>query len=262
MAGLTVAAALAAPQPAAARTYADFTCRGPDGKPTAIADSTSGWQAWLRPGTSFAPLADRCTAGSGIDAALTGPQQKHADGAWWRYVPPANTSLGGFRIEWHGVDQGGGESTLSRSDQPDPTYVQRNAGPFGQTVEQSGLDIAWLDALVACSFSPNPTCGSDPASFSITRARMTLVDLTLPQVSGVGGDLPAAAVVRGTMGVSFAAQDSGGGVYRVVLAADGVDGAAAPLPDTSGRCHDLAPGNADPYGSAGRSRVRSPSRRP
>jgi hypothetical protein len=245
--GLTALAIAGVPATASARSYSAYTCRLPDGTPAAIADSTSGWRASLRPGTSSTNLVDHCTSGGGIDAAMTGSSQAYGAGATWRFTPPANTSLGGFRIEWRGDDEVGGESTLARSDDADPNYTQRNgAGPFNQTIERSGLAIQWLDAIVACSFQ-QPQCGSNPASFSITRARMTINDTSAPQASNVGGELPSAAVLRGPMSVSFNAQDSGGGLYRVVLAAEGTDGAAAALPDTSGRCHDVAPGNADPY---------------
>jgi hypothetical protein len=245
--GLTAAALVGVPAVTSARSYSAYTCRLPDGRPAAIADSTSGWRASLRPGTAATNLVDRCSSGGGIDAAMTGSSQPYGAGATWRFLPPPNTSLGGFRIEWKGDAEAGGESTLSRSDQPDPTYVQRNgAGPFNQTVEQSGLDIQWLDGIVACSFA-QPQCGANPASFSITRARMTINDVSAPQASNIAGELPGAAVLRGTMSVSLSAQDSGGGLYRVVLAAEGTDGGAAPLPDTSGRCHDVAPGNSDPY---------------
>jgi hypothetical protein len=244
--GLT-ATLLAVPAVAAARTYSVYTCRLPDGKPAAIADSASGWRASLRTATVNTHLDNRCPSGGGIDALMAGAGHDLGDGGAWRFLPPAGTSLGGFRIEWRGDDQAGGESTISRSDQPDPTYVQRNGGgSFQQTVTQSGLDIQYLDAIVACSFQ-TPQCGDTPASFSITRARMTINDLTAPQVSAVGGELPAAARLRRTMGVSFTGQDTGGGLYRVVIAADGVDGAAAPLPDGTGRCHDVATANGDPY---------------
>jgi hypothetical protein len=239
-------ALLVLPTGAAARTYAVYTCRGPDGSPSATADSTSGWRASLRANTASTALADHCDAGGGIDAAMTGSGHALGAGGTWQFLPPPGTSLGGFRIEWHGDDEAGGESTLSRSDQPDPTYVQRNgAGPFTQTVQQSGLDIASLAAIVACSFA-NP-CGNNPASFSITRARMIINDVSAPLASSVGGDLPGAPVLRGPTSVSFKGQDGGGGLYRVVLTADGVARAAAPLPDTSGRCHDVAPANTDPY---------------
>jgi hypothetical protein len=243
--GFAALAVLGVPAAASARTYSVYTCRGPDGKTTAIADSASGWRASLRAGTNNTHMDNHCGSGGGIDAVMAGPGHALAAGATWRFLPAPNTSLGGFRIEWHGDDEAGGESTLARSDDIDPTYTQRNGGgTFDQTIERSGLDIQYLDAIVACSFA-NP-CGDTPASFSITRARMTINDLTTPQASSVGGDLPGAAVLRGAMSVSFNGQDTGGGLYRVVLAAGGADAAAAPLPDTTVRCHDIAPANADP----------------
>ena len=73
---------------------------------------------------------------------------------------------------------------------------------------------------------------------------MTLNDFSAPIVSAASGDLLSAATLRGPASVSFAAKDGGGGIYRVVVTADGKDVGAAVVPDASGRCVQVDP--ADP----------------
>ena len=62
--------------------------------------------------------------------------------------------------------------------------------------------------------------------------------------SAASGDLLSAATLRGPASVTVAAKDGGGGVYRVVVTADGKDVGAAVVPDSSGRCVQVDP--ADP----------------
>jgi hypothetical protein len=230
--------------PAQGATYRVWTCQAPDGKAAPTRDATSGWIASARPGTGFFNTADRCGTGDGLFAQLAGTQPRAAGGSW-NFTPPAGTTLGGFVLTWKGYGGAGGEATLSRSDQLDPTYVERNGnGEFAlHTVSQGGLDIAYLAAIAACSFAD--PCGADAATFSITRAVMTLNDLSAPQVFEASGDLLSAATLRGPENVSFTAKDAGGGLYRVVVTADGKDAAAAVVPDASGRCVDVDP--ADVY---------------
>ena len=73
---------------------------------------------------------------------------------------------------------------------------------------------------------------------------MTLNDFSAPIVSAASGDLLSAATLRGPASASFTAKDGGGGVYRVVVTADGKDVGSAVVPDSSGRCVQVDP--ADP----------------
>ena len=131
-----------------------------------------------------------------------------------------------------------------------PTYVERNPARFDEhTVSRGPFDIASLSAIVACSF-PNPPgspCGANSVEFSIKRAVMTLNDFTAPIVSSASGDLLSAATLQGPASVSFAAKDSGGGVYRVIVTADGKDVGSAVVPDSSGRCYHVDPADAHAF---------------
>jgi hypothetical protein len=243
---VVVLMALGFAAPAQAGTYRVWTCQTPDGKPAPIRDTTSGWLPTPRAGTQFMTLEDRCGSGGGIYAHLGG-QPARGHGGGWLYTPPSGTSLGAFTLTWSGAVVAGGEATLSRSDQLDPTYVERNGGPFAaHTVTQSGFDIASLFALTACSYVPDgQACPSDPVDFSISRAVMTLNDFSAPQTTEASGDLLTAATLRGSANVSFAAKDVGVGLYRVVVTADGKDAASAVMPDASGRCVNVD--SSDPY---------------
>jgi hypothetical protein len=249
IAALTVGLVMVAAAPAQAGTYRVWTCRGPDGKPAPIRDASSGWIPSLRAGTQFMTLEDRCAGTGGIYGHLGG-QPARAAGGQWVFTPPAGTSLAGFNLTWAGTVGGGGEATLSRSDQPDPTYVERNGGAFGaHTVSQSGFDIASLAAIAACSFAD--PCGADPVDFTISRAVMTLNDFSAPQATDVSGDLVSAPSLRGPLTVTFAGKDSGAGLYRVVVQEDGKDVGAAAVPDSSGRCVSVDAGDAELLGSGG-----------
>ena len=74
---------------------------------------------------------------------------------------------------------------------------------------------------------------------------MTLNDLHAPDATDVSGDLVGTGPLRGTMSVAFAGTDVGGGLYRVVVTADGKDVASSAVPDASGRCVEVDP--ADRY---------------
>jgi hypothetical protein len=241
-----VAGALLAAPAADARVYGVHTCALPNGTPVAIGDAASGWKPSIRAGTTFMTLDDRCPSRGGIYAHLGSAPAYGAGGAWY-YQPPPDTSLAGFDITWGGTVSGGGEASLSRSDQPDPTYVERWPGPFGEhTVSAHGLDIASVAAIAACSFA-QPSCGADPVDFTIRRARMELNDLQAPTVSDVSGELVSAPLLRGTMPVRFNGRDVGGGLFRVVVTINGGMRAAGAVPDAAGRCRDPEPNDSQPY---------------
>jgi hypothetical protein len=98
----------------------------------------------------------------------------YSTGGTWSFYPPPGTSLGAFAVTWSGTVTPGGESTLSRSDELDPDYVERNVQSFSShTVAEGGFDIAALNMIVACSFNPQACPGDPAADFTISRAVMT-----------------------------------------------------------------------------------------
>jgi hypothetical protein len=165
-----------------------------------------------------------------------------------RLQPPPGTSIAGFDLTWSGAAAAGGESTIRRSDQADPTYERRYGGPFGpERVVESNVDLRYLLVLVACSFS-QPTCsnpGGNIASYRIAESTMTLRDNSTPAAANVGGELIANPTWRGPMALTFSATDTGSGVYRVDV--DGQDALGAVVDANGGHCADADATNTDAH---------------
>jgi hypothetical protein len=249
-----VLAALAAalgscPAVASAGTYRVYSCVAPSGGSAPVGDASYGWQPSGRPGTTSVVLTNECAAGHGLVAALQGAQPYGAGGQW-TFRPAAGTSIAAFDLTWSGTAAAGGESTISRSDQPDPVYERRYGQDFGtDRVVEANVDLTYLIALVACSFA-QPTC-SNPAgpiaSYRIAESTMTLRDGTAPTAGNLSGDLIASPEWRGPMSLAFSAGDSGGGVYRIIVNVDGQDALGVVVDANDGRCADADATNVDPH---------------
>lgn len=243
-----LAAALAGcPAAASAGSYRVYSCVAPSGATAPIGDGGYGWQPSARSGTTSLSLTNGCGSGQGIAAALTGAQPYGAGGQW-TFLPAPNTSIAAFDLTWSGTAAAGGESTVSRSDQADPTYERRYGQDFGTDhVVEGNVDLSSLTVLVACSFA-QPTC-SNPngpvASYRIAESTMTLRDNSVPAASGVTGDLIANPVWRGPMSLAFTASDTGSGVYRVLVDVDGQDALGAVVDANGGHCADADTTNGD-----------------
>jgi hypothetical protein len=168
-----VLAALAAPlaiQPAVASagTYRVYSCVSPSGAAAPVGDSSYGWQASARPGTNFVFLTDECAAGHGINARLAAPSaQPRGAGGQWTFRPPPGTSIAAFDVTWSGTAASGGETTISRSDQPDPVYERRYGSPF----PPSGSSRATSTSATCSSSSPAPSrTPARPAPTSVPTA--------------------------------------------------------------------------------------------
>jgi hypothetical protein len=202
---------------ASAGSYRVYSCVAPSGGPAPVADGSFGWQASGRPQAGSLFLTNECHAGHGLTARLDGANaQPLGAGGQWTFTPAPNTSIAGFDLTWSGAAAGGGESTISRSDQADPTYERRYSAPFPtERVVENNVDLSYLLVLVACSFA-QPSCsnpGGNVASYRIAESTMTLRDNSAPTATGVGGDLIANPQWRGPMSLSFSASDTGSGVY-------------------------------------------------
>jgi hypothetical protein len=139
-----VLAALAAPLAispamAAAGTYRVYSCVAPSGGAAPVGDSSYGWQPSGRSGTTSLSLANGCAGSQGIAAVLQSAQPYGAGGQW-TFLPPPNTSIGAFDLTWSGTAAAGGESTISRSDQPDPSVA----------MARTSAPITWSRATSTC----------------------------------------------------------------------------------------------------------------
>ncbi|HEX6743090.1 MAG TPA: hypothetical protein VF087_02730 [Solirubrobacteraceae bacterium] len=251
---VTVLAAIAAvlatfPAPASAGAYRVYSCVAPSGGPAPVADGGYGWQPSGRTGTTSLSLANECGAGRGIAAVLQSAQPYGAGGQW-TFQPPPATRIAAFDLTWNGTAAGGGESTISRSDQPDPTYERRYAQDFAtERVVEGNVDLTYLTVLVACSFA-QPTCSnpSGPiASYRVAESTMTLRDNSAPTAADLGGDLIANPTWRGPMSLTFTARDTGSGVYRVIVDVDGQDALGAVVDANGGHCADADATDTDAH---------------
>jgi hypothetical protein len=244
-----VAALGSCPAAASAGSYRVYSCVAPSGGPAPLGDSSYGWQPSARAGTTSLSLTNGCGAGHGMAAVLQSAQPYGAGGQW-TFQPPANTSIAAFDLTWRGTAAGGGESTISRSDQPDPTYERRYGQDFGTDhVVEGNVDLTYLTVLVACSFA-QPTCSNANgpiASYRVDESTMTLRDNSAPTATGVGGDLVANSQWRGPMSLAFNATDSGSGVYRVIVDVDGQDALGAIVDANGGHCADADATNTDAH---------------
>ena len=173
---------------------------------------------WFAPGERaewvYTAAADTTIAGWDVQRAVTGV----AAGDW-------NTLFGAIVDgRWHHVAW-------------DVPSVER---PWGR-VGGSGPGAARVVARLACG-GPH-VCGGS-ASMELRTARMTLHDPYAPVVSAVQGELAEERVLSGSAGLSFAAADRGGGVYRALAEVDGRLGEPVAIGD--GRCRDAIAGG-DPY---------------
>jgi hypothetical protein len=245
-----LAAPLAIPSVASAGTYRVYSCVSPRGGAAPVGDASYGWQPSGRPQSGSVFLVNECPSGRGLTGRLDGGSaQPLGAGGQWTFLPPPSTSIAGFDLTWSGTAASGGESTISRSDQADPTYERRYGADFPtERVVESNVDLSYLLVLVACSFqNPCPANGGNIASYRIAESTMTLRDATVPTGGNLSGDLIASPQWRGPMGLAFTANDSGSGVYRVIVAVDGQDALGTVVDANSGRCADADATNGDPH---------------
>jgi hypothetical protein len=252
--------------PASAGTYDAWSCRTQSGGPAAIGDASHGWQI-LRTNHSFLQADNGCSTGTGYFGGRFLAEQPVGARIRHVFVAPAHTAITGYQLHWSGVAGGTngvtgavGEAYVTRSDLTDPTYVVRRYGggafndptnPLSDAnrVQQSGLNVSSITVGLACSPSAGQS-GSCPAaygSYRVYRSRVTLQDSSAPIVGSITGDALAKGTFAGEETLSVNATDTGSGVYRLILAVDGVDTLAKVIDSDGGRCVDVDPANANPY---------------
>ena len=234
---------------ASAGTYRVYSCVAPSGGAAPVGDSSYGWQPSPRAQAASLSLVNSCASGQGLTARLAAPGSVPLGaGGQWIFMPPPETSIAGFDLTWSGTAANGGESTISRSDQPDPTYERRYTSTFAsERVVENNLGLSHLLVLVACSFANPCPAGPDLATYRMTESTMTLRDNTAPTAANVSGDLVASPEWRGPMSLAFSAADTGSGVYRIIVSVDGQDALGVVVDANDGRCADADATNADAH---------------
>jgi len=269
-AGLATAAVAVSAAPADAGTYNAWSCRTPQGGAAAIGDANSGWRPWTT-GHIGAIAENRCPSNGYLLARLGDFTYPWAAGAAWTFTAPAQTQITAYELYWSGYSGGvfgstswAGDVKIWRSDQGDPTYVLRyyGAGSFGSgnpldpanRVAQSGLGVSAINLYAGCSPSPAPgeqycprSGSGETAMLRMYRSKVTLSDSSAPTLGSISGDALTEGTLSGEEAIAVNAQDTGSGVYRLIVNVDGADVISKVINPDGGRCVDVDPSNADPY---------------
>jgi hypothetical protein len=209
--------------PARAGTYVDTgldgwspVIRAPGGFVAAgRGSSTLGVQFWGR--AAFAP----------------------GDRAAWAYDAPPDTSVTAWAFEREVAGIGSGHwNTLFSAGRHLVAHDVPSANRVWGRIAAGGLAAGRLDAALQCG-GPRACAPVGVARLTLRASRVSLHDPYAPVVSVVQGELVTAPVLRGSVALSFAAADRGGGVHRAFAVVDGR--AAAPVAVGDERCRALAP---------------------
>lgn len=233
--------ALALSSAASAGTYDVWTCHAPDGSPAAVHDRDGGWRfeeisTNLQGGNL---MVSDCPTGGALRAAL-GTSMAQPAPSWllWKFVAPDATSIEHFVLDFDGYTRpfngpwhGGLGFSTSRQRDPEYLFLAFPAGGDGRlarrTISGTGGSAAHLLGFVTCAprdtsvVSCEPGPDGAPARLNIYRATFTLQDREAPTVTSVSGDAVTEATWVGSTGISVAAADQGGGVYRLGVEVDG-----------------------------------------
>jgi hypothetical protein len=166
--------------------------------------------------------------------------------AEWVYTAPEDTTIAGWGLERAVAGVPAGDWNTLFGEIVDGRWhhaawdVPSVVRPWGAV----GGYVPGATRLVARLVCGGPHICAGPASMELRAARFALHDGHAPAVSEVQGELADERVLAGAAGLSFAAADRGGGVYRAVIEVDGVPGEPVLVGD--GRCRDAIAGG-DPY---------------
>lgn len=138
------------------------------------------------------------------------------------------------RGDWAAGDWGSANVSLTASNSPQP--VERR-DLFTATTDTIAVpDAQWIRAYLICAAPSGSTCrGSfldtgtaDNPRLAMTRTTITLSDRLTPQVKQVAGPALTDTTWTGSEPLAFSASDEGGGLFRVIVEADGVPVKALP----------------------------------
>jgi hypothetical protein len=192
-----------------------------------------------------------------------------SDVAAWEFQAPAGTTIAAaqvYRAFYAGpsapyetpidgldaISSSGASSALAACAQ---FYgcVSAGTGPLSEFAAANFLGfggltgIAAIEGIAGCAGGLScpagggavcPELGGDPciASNHLYAMVVTLTDSTAPTAGNVNGTLVAPGAIAGIAGVSFAATDTGSGLYSAGLTVDGVPLASSPIGANNGHC--------------------------
>lgn len=252
-------------QRAVAGEYHVYSCRTPGGQPAPV----DGWSKSTVPASTASVVAeDTCASGGALVAGLrnTVPHEVGTSSSWTWSMPKTEAIIPKGITVWRAGDTEGGAAKNA-------TYQFVVAGPtqfesFIQgeclyvsgcvTVGEPGVPLSTTNFLgvpksnvgahlyltAACGGLPGYMCPEgkgDPNGYSaviyLYAADMVLEDSAPPTIVGtVTGELASASVLSGKPSLLFTAEDSGSGVYRATVFADGNVVGQTQLDGNGGRC--------------------------
>ena len=188
--------------------------------------------------------------------SVSGQSLAAGDYAGWRFNAPPDTAIVALTVRWNGHgDAGAGQwGTVDAMIEASTTF----GGPFHNAAFDATdsvdlTDATWVRLALVCHTSSGSTScrgqtdvGDVPGRFFVRASTVTLADRFAPVVQSVDG----AAVKDGTWTdlepLAFSASDRGGGVYRVLVEADGKTVDALPAVSDA-RCSDETGGRTFAY---------------
>ena len=263
-ASLLVGLWLALVAPAGAGEYHVYSCRTPTGSTA----PTDGWSGSITGSWNYDP--NSCASGGSLTGELSGGVSHPANesSATWVFSAPSGTQIAAARL-WRTAYahswQEGATSTVDWLAAPEDSYTSAdvfsqcalyggcsevgnpNSPMAGENLVEmppgnaSGASHIYMNA--ACGGFNGYTCpaigGGYSAAISLYAADITLADDTPPTASSVGGSLTAGGTISGFGDVSFAAADTGSGLYQAVFSIDGRAVSNQLLDSGSGSCRNV-----------------------
>ena len=229
-----------APSARAEDTYTVHYCRAPGG---GLADTTAFSD--INP---KARLGRNCPA-EGVSAGPPIADFSQLEGFSVRYAVPASTRLVGFDLYRTVTVSAGWNYSLypDTADGVDANIIERcwwgacsglgdgTVSPASR-VSQRGIDRGGLDLYIDCN--PGPCAAGSQARVTVHRLDAILADRTDPAFTSTpSGDLlDSSHPIAGRRSVSFAASDTGGGVYQATIEVDGRAAVTQGVDSNGGRC--------------------------
>jgi hypothetical protein len=176
------------------------------------------------------------------------------DFAGWRFDAPPDTVIAGATVTWRGrgdppaPDHGLSVAVLATSNRAQRVEL---VDPFNRTDSITSTDAGWVRADIECvaRFTAT-TCQAglvdenglpSNAHVYIQRSTVIVLDRFAPVVQSAGGGAVTDSTWTGSEPLTFAATDRGGGLFRVIVEADGLPVKALPAV-ADDRCVDRTGG--------------------
>ena len=262
LAGGAVAAAFFAAPAAQAGTYTVYGCKKPDGTPAGF----DGWTGDDKTGGNVTLSGTACGGGGPMRAELA-PNVPHTKGSYgdWFFTAPSGLPIVGYvfyrsaytaangpsgqRYNYDIVEYpvDGSAAVLSERCEGGPCSKPASAAP--PLSEQSAFvrgDVRLGRLAVRVSCFPDgvpdpPQChavAQPPSSAQIHRAEIVLEDISDPEFTSppAGTLFDTSRELSGTVSASFAAKDTGSGVYEAIVEVDGQPVARKFIDDNEGKC--------------------------